>query len=51
MRDLSHIKEVEETLDMNLVNKRIKGDWEILEAGPSGEKDWDKDVLFILGRL
>lgn len=52
--ELGHIKEVKETKDVKEVNKLVKEDWELLEAGPSGEKDWDKDwdqdVLFILGR-
>lgn len=49
-RDLSHIREVYETKDVMEVNQRMKGNWEVLAAGPSGKKDLDKSVLFVLGR-
>ncbi len=49
-RDLSHIREVYETKSVIEVNQRVKGNWEVLAAGPSSEKDLDKSVLFVLGR-
>jgi len=55
-RDVSHIKEVKETRNVEEVNKLLKSNWEILVAAPHAipvagiATEKNTNVLFILGR-